>query len=303
MADVTPVSTSAGQDGGAGNAREASAHPTPAPPTLGYERTAPGAKATARHVRWGMFVLGAWLVGVVLLYNPLIELWEPLGAGLFGTPLMPADMTPTDDMAAKVQYLLTTALYLGALLLAQGLFLLPRGPLTFRLVDRGRPMRRALLVALAAGLVAMLVTVGLVATALDWPGWWETVSASEVESPSPSNPLRPVHGVWLAMVALWAGWAWLFYRYTRDRDHRTAAGRITRALLAGTVLELLVSGPAHVWALHKESAGSYDCYCARGSYTGLVFGCTALVWLFGPGVLLLVLREKRRREEIMDGRP
>jgi hypothetical protein len=147
-------------------------------------------------------------------------------------------------------------------------------------------------------MIGMLLTVGLVATLLDWPGWW--VGATVMNSgnaPPPRGP-RPVHGVWLAMLALWAGWAWVFFRYARDRDHRTAAAKITRALLAGTVLELLVSGPAHVWAMRKHSEDNYDCYCARGSYTGLVFGCTALVWLFGPGVFLLVLREKRRREEI-----
>ena len=32
------------------------------------------------------------------------------------------------------------------------------------------------------------------------------------------------------------------------------------------------------------------CYCARGSYTGLVFGGTAIIWLLGPGVFLLFLR-------------
>jgi len=43
-----------------------------------------------------------------------------------------------------------------------------------------------------------------------------------------------------------------------------------------------------------------DCYCARGSYTGLVFGATVLLWAFGPGVFLLFVREKRRTEKLLD---
>ncbi len=291
MTDVMPKPTSspAQED-------EPPSHP-PAPLTLGYEPAGPGVKVTARHVRWGMLVLGAWLVGAVLLYNPLIELVEWLGLGLWGTPVAPFDVGG-DDASLKVQYLLTAAGYLGALLLAQAMFLLPRGPLAFRLVDRGRPMRRAVLVAVAAGLIAMLLTVGLVATLLDWPRWWTGVTVMNSANAPPPPGLRAVHGVWLAMLALWAGWAYVFFRYARDRDHRTAAAKVTRALLAGTVLELLVSGPAHVWAMRRHSEDNYECYCARGSYTGLVFGCTALIWLFGPGVFLLVLREKRRRAEI-----
>jgi|SRR5688572_17389213 len=293
MTDITPKPTSST----AGEAVPAVPAAHPAPPTLAYRPTGPGAKAAARRVRWGMAVLGAWLVGTVLLYNPLTQVWEPLGLGLYGTPLVPVD-EGGDDTLLKVRYLLTTAAYLGAMLLAQGLFLLPRGPLAFRLVERGRPMRLALLMAAAAGMIAMLLTVGLLATLADAPAWW--VRLWEQGSGGPAG-LRPLHGVWLTMGVLWAAWAWVFFRYARDRDHRTAAAKITRALLAGTVLELLVSGPAHVWALRKHAGDSTDCYCARGSYTGLVFGCTALVWLFGPGVLLLVLREKRRREEVGGG--
>ena len=40
-----------------------------------------------------------------------------------------------------------------------------------------------------------------------------------------------------------------------------------------------------------------DCYCARNSYTTLIFGCTALLWAFGPGVVLPFMREKYRLEK------
>ena len=92
------------------------------------------------------------------------------------------------------------------------------------------------------------------------------------------------------MVLLWALWAAVFHHLWRNLDHRTAVSRTTRALLAGTVLELLVAAPIHAWAMRKDD----ECYCARGSYTGLVFGGTVLIWLFGPGIVLLAMRERKR---------
>jgi hypothetical protein len=70
-------------------------------------------------------------------------------------------------------------------------------------------------------------------------------------------------------------------------------GRVVRGLIAGSVLEMLVAVPIYVT---RED----DCYCARGSYAGLVFGVTVILWAFGPGVFLLFMREKRRREKLLD---
>lgn len=36
-------------------------------------------------------------------------------------------------------------------------------------------------------------------------------------------------------------------------------------------------------------------WCARGSYTGIVFGATVLIWAFGPALLPLFLRQRELR--------
>ncbi len=64
-----------------------------------------------------------------------------------------------------------------------------------------------------------------------------------------------------------------------------------RGLIGGSVLELFVAIP--VYATRQD-----DCYCARGSYAGVIFGGTVLVWAFGPGVLFLFAREKERRKKL-----
>jgi hypothetical protein len=43
----------------------------------------------------------------------------------------------------------------------------------------------------------------------------------------------------------------------------------------------------------------YGCYCAAGSYTGLVLGGTVPIWAFGPALILLFLREKSHRAPLI----
>ena len=95
------------------------------------------------------------------------------------------------------------------------------------------------------------------------------------------------------MLAVWAIWAAVFFVYWRSGDRYTQWTRIIRALVAGSFLELFVATGVYVWNPHKE-----ECYCARGSYTGLVFGGTVLLWAFGPGIILLFLRERYRRQKL-----
>jgi hypothetical protein len=95
----------------------------------------------------------------------------------------------------------------------------------------------------------------------------------------------------LVPLILWILWSVVFCIYFRQTDYYTWAGRIVRGLIAGSILELFISIPIYIT---REE----DCYCARGSYAGIVFGGTVLLWAFGPGVFLLFLREKRRIEKL-----
>lgn len=241
----------------------------------------PGFRLTGRQVRWGLVWLGALFVFTGFLFNPLLELSPILGMGLYGTPASPIDMGASDRMS-RTLYGMEAVGFAGLFLLSQALFLFPRGRLTFRTTNSGRPMLRA---AVGAAFAGMLLTFGLLAAILELTGGWtrfiDPFGRKEAQFPWPA---------WLAMALLWAIWAGVFHHLWRNLDHRTAVSRATRALLAGSVLELFVAAPIHAWTIRKGE----DCYCARGSYTALVFGGTVLLWLFGPGVLLLVMRERKR---------
>ncbi|MHC4450428.1 MAG: FmdB family zinc ribbon protein [Planctomycetota bacterium] len=220
-------------------------------------------------IRWSLAAVGAILIilGMIWVYAPGTRIFAWDSAGFMGTPVLPTD---------EWNYYAAGVTWLGLSLLTQWFFLRPRGGLALREESKGRSMRFA---TFGAGFCAMLITFGLIAALMEIPDLWEeAVFADEFYHP----------GVYGWMVGLWAVWAMVFYRYLRSRS------RILRALIAGTVLELLVAAPVHA-ACYKRD----DCYCTRGSYTALVFGGTALFWVFGPGVFLLYLRERKRRGRLL----
>jgi len=277
----------------------------PPPMVLSYG-TEPKARAVARRLWWAMLLLAAVLIAAfVLLFNLPLEIDRRLGYGVAGTPAAPVDFGNPADFRLSItgsgnfDYCVQAVLYLGLFLLTQWLFLMPRGAWRFRLALDGRPLKRA---SVAAAFVAMLLSAGMLAVLLEVP--FPRAHEAWDSNGHPSLWLRwTVHerprgegyqGFWwffMVMLIMWIIWAWVFWRYMKSVDRHTGATKVFRGLVAGSVLELLVAGPAHAYLGRDD-----DCYCTRGSYTALVFGVTALLWLFGPGVFLLFLREKRRME-------
>ena len=61
-------------------------------------------------------------------------------------------------------------------------------------------------------------------------------------------------------------------------------------MLAGTFAELLVVSPVLAFVDDPD-----HCFCARGSFFGLCIGVAAMLWIFGPGIVLLFIQERQRR--------
>jgi len=93
------------------------------------------------------------------------------------------------------------------------------------------------------------------------------------------------------MLGLWVLWGILFYRRFTPDSPGSLTEAITRWLIAGSILEILVAIPSHILSRHRD-----DC-CAPGfTLLGLVTGISLAVMAFGPGVFLLLaarVREKR----------
>ena len=232
----------------------------------------------AHRIRWVILVAGlvytACAVGWLILpyFNDL--LFEDFkGAGLFGTPFLIGDPD-------RWEYAINVALFVGLVLLAQWAFLRPRRGWPAQLAATGRPLRSAVLAAAAMG---MLLTVGLVAFLLEIINWWEPATEGEYS----------LLAFWGAMLLIWGVWAWIFFVYWRQGDRYTQLGKVLRGLIAGSLVETFVAVP--VLILAKPQQG---CYCRLGTYTTLVFAGTVLLWAFGPGIVLLYMRERYRRERL-----
>ena len=226
-------------------------------------------------------LVGAWIcLGcfVVWLALPLLGKETPKFAawGVVGTPLavLPGEMIGNN------------AGFLGLMLLAQWAFLRPVRRTLLLGAEAGRPRWHAVA---AVAFIATLLCTALVATLLELPDWWKPIFDSN------EHPGR-MWSVWLGMLAVWIAWAGVFFVYFRRGDFLAKTEVVVRTLIRGSCLELLIAIPTHGFAYRRVTD---DCYCVRGSYTGLVFGSAVLLWAFGPGLALLYWREKERREPIL----
>jgi hypothetical protein len=273
-----------------------------APVVLHYRR-APRPRARARILRISMLIIAilALHVAVILILHPafprLHDSQGYLGGGAIGTPFSPITLTKTvdgkqvvdsQDEAHLHQYLPRGLIYLFLFLLTQWWFLSPRGTWRIALSTDGPIPKRS---AIAAGFIGMLLCIGLLATFMELPDLWLKITTER-------GLMSPQHFtiVWIVMGVLWTFWSVVFYLYFQSLDRYTNLRRIFRWLLAGTILEMFVAAPAHVWIVSNRGG---ECYCQRGTWTGVAFGCTAVLWLFGPGAYLLFLREKIRRQELI----
>ena len=90
------------------------------------------------------------------------------------------------------------------------------------------------------------------------------------------------------VAAIWFVWAFAFAFYMGRTEPQGMIRRAVHWLIAGSILELLVAIPAHVYARCKD-------HCCGGVWTvwGLAAGIAVMLFAFGPGVFLLFTRRLR----------
>lgn len=91
-------------------------------------------------------------------------------------------------------------------------------------------------------------------------------------------------GTEVQVIAIWMGlWvAWGIVFYLHFRKSAPDSSRIVSWLLKGSVLELLIAVPCHVWVRRRE-----DCSAPVATSFGIVTGIAVMILSFGPSVLLL----------------
>lgn len=236
------------------------------------------AKKAAIKLRW--ILMGLWIIciatGLIWLWGVFFE----FGAGLAGAPALVflGPFSHLIDEGSKYQYASVTLIYVGLFFFTQWLFLAPRKLWKIKTAVTFRPMKKA---AIAAAFAIALLTAGFIYTILD-------LFSTQISN-SPSNTLEYL--LISIPLILWLFWSVVFCIYLRQIDYRSWTSRIIKGLIAGSILELFVSIP--IFVTRKD-----ECYCARGSYAGIVFGATVLLWAFGPAVFLLFLKQKNQIEKL-----
>ena len=239
------------------------------------------------------FVL-LWVVGAGLMFVTGVQgensqlvpfVLESLGQGfaplkaLLAGPSGDAQLdSPSENMAFKALLACT------GLAFAQAAFVAPLvGPL--RLAPTGRSLRSTVIgAALVAGLLTALVG-------------WSLFEVFALLGPTPDSSgggsRSELEIVWIRfIIPSWivcgAAWTAVLWKAGGSRDPDGIA-RFARRMLAGTGLELLLAVPLLVMIRRRA-----ECYCATASFWALVIGFCSLIWLCGPGLVLLLTAESRR---------
>lgn len=92
------------------------------------------------------------------------------------------------------------------------------------------------------------------------------------------------------VLLFWLIWGLIFYHFAKADEAETLVKRVTKWLLRGSILELLVAVPSHVILRQRE-----ECCAPMASFWGIVTGISVMLLSFGPGVLFLFAARLRRR--------
>ena len=92
----------------------------------------------------------------------------------------------------------------------------------------------------------------------------------------------------------WLIWGIVFFKSYSDQEPLSFTSQITKWLLRGSILELLVAVPSHILSRHKE-----ECCAPPLSLFGIATGLSIGLMSFGPGVFLLFasrIRDKKIKQ-------
>jgi len=238
-----------------------------------------------------------WAVLTVLLYAlALVLLTVPVLLITFGGWGKNNDSTSLSD-AIKIYSYWGYWLWLAIMVAGQALLLL----LPINLAERRLPARRPLKtpVIVSAFLLANLCFAGIFAilcaiftdNAFNYYDLFAIFRTANQNGQSAANN-SGWGALWtmiLTVLAFWVIWAVVFNRFSKSEDPASLVKRLTRWLLRGSILELLVAVPSHVIVRRRD-----DCCAPAGTFWGIATGISVMVLCFGPGVFFLFVERFQR---------
>ncbi len=212
---------------------------------------------------------------VALLVLIAVNAWfgELTFPGIGGTDWLIRD--PPDSLE---QFLFVYGMPLGVAL-ASAAFIAPLAP-PVRLRATGRTIRSSVI---AAGFIGGGLAFGATAALM------ELIVLLTTGDPIGGHPVGI--GPLLASIGLvvaigWIAWTAALWKYSRRADH-SAAARILSLVFRGSLIELGIAIPAYAYARSRE-----ECYCGLATFWALCCGVGGLLFVAGPGALLLWYRRR-----------
>jgi hypothetical protein len=107
------------------------------------------------------------------------------------------------------------------------------------------------------------------------------------------------YGLWPAVicaVASWIFWTCYFHRAASSTSPADPMRAIRKHLWTGSILELLVAIPTHIFVRHRG-----ECCAGFGTFLGLSCGFAVMIFAFGPSLYFLFLVRRRRYPSVESG--
>jgi hypothetical protein len=239
------------------------------------------AESNALMKRWAILTVLLYALALVVLTLPVIWIafngWSENGVSL--------------QNALKMYQRWGYWLWVAVLVAGQALLLL----LPINIAERRLPARRPLKtpVIVTAFFLANLGFTGLLSMlclyfkedGINFFGYFLPFKANQV---SPTD-FSTAFGAVIIGLAFWIIWAIIFRSFTRSDDPDALLKRVTRWLLRGSILELLVAVPSHIIVRRRG-----DCCAPLGTFWGIATGISIMLLCFGPGVFFLFVERCRR---------
>lgn len=248
----------------------------------------PASKWLRRAIRVRYVLLGLYLLLTIAWYYAFMATMDFQG-GVFASSQNAA--------LALRNFLFATLILLGV----QGLLLLGAPQLHWP-----RPRhRRSIFVSLAIGsAIAVLLSWGIYLAMnslfrlIEDPASFHvniSIGSSNAAPATAPSPSAASDVPWLDIGILLVGWGFWFlvFALVGAAEWRRRFAGMYRALVAGTILELLITIPIDAQVRKRT-----NCYCGEGTFLSLIIGLTAILWTFGPGVAILFLI---RRNQLASG--
>jgi hypothetical protein len=189
-------------------------------------------------------------------------------------------------------------LWLAVLVAGQGLLLLLPINLAERRLPARRPLKMPVIVAgfflanlCLAGFASLLCAVFKENGVIKGGGLEIFQKLNPVPTARADSGWSLVWGMLTTLVIFWAIWVVIFRSFAKSDDPDSLLKRITRWLLRGSILELLIAVPSHIIVRRRG-----DCCASLGTFWGIVTGISVMLLCFGPGVYFLFVERFRRLE-------